>query len=110
MELINLEQREIIIVRYPFTDPRDYKIRPALIISNSNFNKRFDPLICPITTKKNFGNFLINNDLEKGNLEKTSFVNTKVISTIHPELILKSIGKLKPSIFEEIKTNLIKNL
>jgi mRNA-degrading endonuclease toxin of MazEF toxin-antitoxin module len=105
-----MEQRDIFIVRYPFSDPLDYKIRPALIISNNIFNKKFYPLICPITTKKHDDNIQINDCLEEGNLSKESFVKISVIATMHPELILKKIGKLNKKTFTKIKSKFIENL
>ena len=106
---LSMEQGEIILVRYPFTDPVDYKIRPAIIVSNNLFNKKFHPLVCPITTKPHPENIQINNKLEDGGLDRESYVRPTVIVTIHPELILKKIGKAKNEVLEEIKKVLVKN-
>jgi mRNA interferase MazF len=104
-----MEQRDLLLVRYPFSDPKDYKIRPALLVSNNLFNKKFHPLVCPITTKQFQGNIQINNFLEKGFLERQSFVKTSVVTTIHSELILKTIGKVNKKVFEKIKKEIIDN-
>ncbi len=106
---MHMEQGEIILVRYPFIDPRDYKIRPAIVMSNSGFNKKFSALVCPITTKKHATNIQINNRLNEGQLDKESYVRTSILATIHPELILKVIGKAKKETITEIKRKIINN-
>ena len=104
-----MEQGEIILVRYPFTDPHDYKIRPAIIVSNNFFNKKFHTLACPITSKKDPYLFQVNNKLCKGSLDRESFVKTSVVVAIHPELILKVIGKVNQKAIVEIKEKVIQN-
>lgn len=42
----NYSKNKIILVKYPFTDLSDYKIRPAIIISESYYN---DIFIVPLT-------------------------------------------------------------
>ena len=107
--MIGMEQGEIVLVRYPFTDPHDYKVRPAIIVSNNSFNKKFHPLACPITSKHFDKCIQINNNLSEGNLDKKSFVKTNVIVAIHPELILKIIGKSNKKTIVEIKEKITEN-
>ncbi|MFH1751831.1 MAG: type II toxin-antitoxin system PemK/MazF family toxin [archaeon] len=105
-----LEQGEVILVRFQFTDPQDYKIRPAIVVSNNSFNRKFHPFVCPITSKSHSENFQINDKLIEGSFGRESFVRTNVIATIHPELILKTIGKAEKEAILELKEKLVKNL
>ena len=48
-----MDQLSVVLARFPFANFTDYKIHPALIVSNSNFNKlNSNFLICPITSKE----------------------------------------------------------
>lgn len=104
-----MEQGTIILVRFPFSNLIDYKIRPALIISNTEFNEKFDAWICPITSKKLGQCISLKNALSEGNLEKESFVKTNAISTIENDLLLKKIGKINKEKINEIIKQLMKN-
>lgn len=51
-------QRDIVLVNYPFTDLKGSKVRPALIISNKRVNKTGDYIFIMITSQKLRENFL----------------------------------------------------
>ena len=45
------EQKDIVLMPFPYTDLTSYKIRPALIISPVEYNKKIGlVLACPITS------------------------------------------------------------
>ena len=45
------KQREIVLVPFPFSDLSSAKKRPVLIISNNDYNQRFDDVVvCVITS------------------------------------------------------------
>jgi mRNA interferase MazF len=102
-------QGEIVLIRFPFSNMVDYKIRPAIIISNDKFNQYFDSWLCPITSVLTAQGEPINKYLEEGNLDKLSYAKTTVLFSISSDLILKKVGKLSKQktkeIIEEIKLN-----
>lgn len=73
----------------------DYKIRPALVVSNNFFNKKFDAWFCPVTTSKMEECVPLESGFAGGELDRESFAKTNVITTIENVLLLKKIGKLK---------------
>lgn len=105
-----MEQGDIVLVRYPFSNVTDYKIRPALVISNNEFNKKFDNWICPLTSKKLEQCIPVQSSLIEGKLEKESFAKTNSIATIENDLILKKIGKINKQKTIEIIEQIIKNM
>ncbi len=105
-----MEQGDIILVRFPFSNQIDYKIRPALVVSNNRHNKRFDCWFCPITTKKTIQCTPIQKHLSQGKLDRESYARTDVIATMNEDVALKKIGKLKEEKINEIIQALIKNL
>lgn len=105
-----MEQGDIILVRYPFSNLVDYKIRPAVIVSSSEFNRKFDNWICPITSKKLEQCIPLTDSISEGKLEKESFAKANTIAVIEEDLILKKIGKINKEKTSEIITQIIKNL
>ncbi len=107
---MNLMQGDIVLVRYPFSNMVDYKIRPALIVSNDLFNKQSDPWACPISSK-NINNYIdVSESLIEGKLNKKSFVKTSAIAFLDVDLILKKIGSIKKEKMKQISVKIIANL
>ena len=88
----------------------DYKIRPALVVSNNRQNKKLDLWACPITSHDSVGCIDIKNSLEEGKLKKESYVKTSVITTIEKDLVLKKIGKISKEKTRQIIEQLMDNL
>ena len=65
-----LKQRDIVLIPIPFTDLESYKKRPALIISNNNYNKTNEDIVVVAITSniepRDFTIALTNDDLEEG--------------------------------------------
>ncbi len=108
-----MNQLTVALARFPFTNQTDYKIRPALIISNDRFNRAHGFYwTCPITSKTSIQEF----ELEiksgdfSGELKTKSFVRTDTIASMEKELFLKEIGKLTPAFFAKIKNEIMKNI
>jgi len=93
-----IEQRDIILIPFPFTDLSATKKRPALVISYTEFNKKNqDILVCQIThnLRQRSHSILINNkNLESGNLAVESLIKASKVFTIDKSLIIQKIGIL----------------
>lgn len=109
-----MEQKSVVLVRFPFSNQIDYKIRPAIIVSNSHYNKlHSDFWIVPITTKQTLNEFEIEistKDFIAGNISERSFARTDVIATVDEDLILKEIGKVSDDLFGRIISGIKLNL
>lgn len=93
---------EIVVLDFPFSDLRQFKRRPALIIK---VLRGEDLIICQITAtskEKSVEIPLINKDFDKGGLKKDSFVRIDKITTIKNTRIKYKIGLLKLEKFREI--------
>ncbi len=106
------QQKELVLLPYPFSDQGGSKVRPAIIISNDNFNKRCeDCIMIPLTTviKDEPFSLVINQDsLESGKLLKQSRVRIDKIFTIKKNLIIMKIGKINDKALERIKIEINK--
>ena len=107
-----MEQSTVALARFYFTNQIDYKIRPAVIISNEKFNQLHNFVwACPITTKQTKKEFELEIPEKEfsGKLEIKSFIRTDTIASMEKEFFLKELGKISKSLFEKLKTELIKN-
>ena len=78
MNSSNFEQGNIVIAQILFSEQIGLKTRPALVMSNTKYNKNSEDIILlKITSqskKTKFDIELNNKDLEKGELTKTSMI------------------------------------
>jgi len=104
-----MNQGDIILVKYPFSNLTDYKIRPAIVVSKDEFNLKYDVLACSITSKSKDARISLNGSLSEGELDKDSYVNPTKITPLSEETILQKIGKIKreklKEVIEAIKRN-----
>lgn len=102
-----IEQEEIVLLSYPFSNLKEGKIRPAIVVSNNDFNKKGDDLILvPLTSvlKEEPYSFIIEQkDLFAGKLIKPSRIRIDQIFCVDKSLIIKKIGKIKEEILKQIK-------
>ena len=87
---------DIVLVHFPFSSNIDTKKRPAVVISNLNFNNtKEDIVLLAITSKVDnltVGESLLKNWKEAGLVKPSAFKS--VIFTVEKQFIDKSIGKL----------------
>lgn len=109
---MNYKQGDLVIVKYPFTDLTDVKVRPGLIVSNNNVNVSGDYIIAMITNqtiKGQLGIQLMNEDLDTsliGNAEP--YVYCKKLSTLNKSIIRKKISSISNNNKKELILNTIK--
>lgn len=96
---IQLQQGAIVLVRFPFTDHKSSKVRPAVIVSGKIFNRGRDLVLAPITTQPAHSPFtllLSQSDLENGHLQKKSSIKCGNLTTFDRILIQQTVAQLKP--------------
>ena len=104
------QQKELVLLPYPFSDQGGTKVRPAIIISNDAFNKRCeDCVMVPLTTviKDEPFSLLIDQDsLESGKLLRQSRIRIDKLFTIKKSLIMMKIGKINNELLIKIKSEI----
>lgn len=97
------DQKDIVLIPFPYTDLTISKKRPALIISNKKINKMQDRICCLITSKIHKNDLLINkNAIDWGTLPFKSSVKPHRIFTINEKIILKKICSVSSDFHKKV--------
>jgi len=97
------EQKDIILIPFPYSDLTGSKKRPALIVSNEKINKTQDRICCLITSKSHKEDILITKDsFEEGNLPFKSWIKSHRIFTINEKIILNKLCTINNKFYDII--------
>ena len=98
---------DVVLVPFPFSDLSTTKKRPALVIAVLTGD---DVILCQITSKAVKGNLaisLLDSDFESGTLQQESNIRPNRLFTADYNIILSTIGHLKPAKIMEVTKKLI---
>lgn len=101
----NYSKNEIVLIRYPFSDLTNFKIRPAVIVNAPHVSH--DVFIVPLTSKTNNllpGEFILT-DWKTAGLNVETAVKRGVY-TIKENLIKKKVGVLLTADAELLENSL----
>jgi len=103
---MKINQKEVVLLPYPFSNLEEKKVRPALIVSNNKFNKRSDDCVMvPLTTvikDEPYSIIIEQKDLFSGKLIRQSRIRADKIFSIEKNLIKMKIGILNKDSFEKV--------
>ncbi|MDZ4808392.1 MAG: type II toxin-antitoxin system PemK/MazF family toxin [Bacteroidota bacterium] len=91
------DQGDIVLVPFPLTDLSNTKVRPAIVVSNSDINNSNDVILAAITTniKNDEFSFELDNSFLTKKMDRLSEVRCHKLFTCDQSLIHKAIAKLK---------------
>lgn len=95
------EQKDIVLIPFPYSDLTGSKQRPALIISNGKINKSEDR-VCVLVTSNAPKDGVKIKKTENGELPLESWVKPHRLFTIHKSIIKKRICNVTDSFHGEI--------
>ena len=101
----NYSANEVVLIRYPFTESLESKIRPAIVISAPHISK--DIIIVPLTSKTGDllpGEFVIE-EWKSAGLNVITAVK-RGIYTVHEKLVIKKVGSLSKKDAATLRTSL----
>jgi len=94
-----IEQKDLLLVPFPFSDQKGRKVRPVVVMSNNEFNINSDDiLVAGVTSnisKDKYTISLTNKDLDEGKLLTPCCIKAENILKIDKSIIIKKIGKIK---------------
>ncbi len=90
-----MKQGDIVTIAFPFSDLTEKKLRPALVISNSSYNRHKNVVLAGIYGKKYpLAIPITNTDLVRKKLQKESFISLQNIFSVEKALVGKTIDSL----------------
>ena len=98
---------DVVVVPFPFSDRPGRKRRPALVLTNSSFNRAGHTVLCMITSSGPAdwpGDVELKN-LKSAGLSVRCLVRFKLF-TLDNQLILRSIGRLGAADLRSVSSNL----
>jgi mRNA interferase MazF len=100
-----MKQQELAWIKIPFSDFSQTKIRPALVISNNDYNSKCeDIVICAVTSnlqKTAYSISLEQKDLVSGSLQIESRIKADKIMQIDKKLAIRAFAKINEKKFDE---------
>ena len=101
-----IEQQDLLLVPFPFSDQSGRKVRPVVVLSNNGFNESSEDLIVVGVTsnlsKDKYSLRLDNKNLEEGKLVTSCVIKVENILRLDKHLIIKKIGKIKKEKLKEV--------
>ena len=107
-----IQQRDLVLLSFPFSNLKSSKVRPTVVISNDSYNKKSaDIIVVPVTTNLNLKEHVIlltNENLESGRLIKDSKIKVDRIMSIDKKIIRMKIGRVNAGVLAKIRNELLK--
>lgn len=108
-------QREIVLVPFPYSDLSSTKKRPVLIVSNNDYNQKYNDVVVAVISsvlrsEDKYSTPLSDDDLEYGFLPEKSCVKVHKLFTIDKKRILKKFSLIKKEKFDVVYAMLKKLL
>ncbi|MHC4197452.1 MAG: type II toxin-antitoxin system PemK/MazF family toxin [Planctomycetota bacterium] len=108
-----MKRGDVVLIRFPFTDLSSTKVRPALIISNENYNSKQDDVVLLLITSNVSrvspdDGILDSNDTEfkDTGLKQTSAFRVGKIQTLNKKLINSRLGLVGSNTLSKIEVRL----
>ena len=106
-----MNQGDIVMIEFPFSDASEKKLRPAVVLSNERYNGYANVLLAGIYGRKQpLSVRLTNADLEKQRLRKVSYVSMQNVFSAQKSLIKYTIDALTGRACKNILTEFGKYL
>ena len=102
------QQRDIVLVHFPFTDLTQSKLRPALIVSIHKVNSSVDFVCVQITSRPQADAlyFQLEKEMLEGSLLLASGIRLHKIFCLNEKLVVHKIAALAPPAFGLVLENI----
>ncbi len=105
--MVPLAAGAVVLVRFPFSDLSQTKLRPAVVLAHSG---KDDWILCQVTSNPYRDASAVeidNSSFISGSLNVTSFARPGKLFTADASLVHSTVGSLKPTPFHQIVEALV---
>ena len=106
-----MNQQDLVWVRLSYSNLKESKVRPAVVVSNDSYNKGSpDIVVCAGTSKlqeDTYGIPIENKDLIDGNLPIMSRVRADKIMQIDKSLVIRPFARLAHKSFDKVANKIM---
>lgn len=103
-------QGDIVLIPIPFSDLTSQKRRPVLVLSNNDYNQRYqDVIVAAITSnvaEREYQDIITNENMTEGELKVASAVRADKLYTLSQSIIIKKFGKVHPDVLLSVKRHI----
>lgn len=110
---MKFQRGAVVLIRFPFSNLVQSKIRPALVVSSENFNRGQDLILASISSHPGCVRFSVpisQHDLLQGTLREESFIKCGQLLAAEKRLILKVVGMISTKKLEEARRIIISRI
>jgi mRNA interferase MazF len=104
-------QRDIVLLAFPFSDLQASKVRPAVIMSNDDYNRRSeDMVVIPLTSNIRLRDYTVlvtSAELESGNLIVDCKAKVDRVFSVSQKLVRMKIGRVSVRVHERLMNVLL---
>ena len=112
-----MKQQDLVWVKLPFSSLEESKVRPAVIVSNNEYNNgSHDVVVCAVTSsleQKLYSVIIDNKNLSKGKLPIKSRIRADKIMQIEKGLIISAFAQIDNKTYDilinEINKLIVRN-
>lgn len=101
------KQGEIILIPVPFSDLKQQKQRPVLIVSSDHYNEVTEDIVVLAITSKlrnlEYSVMIDSKDLTEGTLKVTSEIRADKVYTLSKNIVRKKFGLVNTEILEGVR-------
>lgn len=102
-----LNQGDIVLVPIPFSNLTSQKRRPVLILSNNEYNQRYQDIIAAAITsnvlEREYQTIITNDEIAEGELKVDSAIRADKIYTLSQSIVIKKFGRVHPEVLLNVK-------
>lgn len=108
---MKLKQGDIVLIKFPFSDLKGKKVRPAIVVSNKIY-KNGNYILASITSnlRNDHYSYAIGANNTNGGLRHNSEIRTNVINTLHESIIIKKIAELEKAELKKVLRKIGSNI
>ena len=109
---MSIKQGSVVLVDFSYSNLKETKFRPALVISSSEYNEdSIDVVVLRITSRgrdRKWDLEILNNDVAEGTIDiEPSYIKIDSLYTVEKNIVRKVVARLKEGKIKEIRQQLL---